>query len=126
MINTLCMTYLFIFFIIFLNKTDGQTLERKSRVCLFLDGGSKFYPHIFFYLLNHLAYNLTLWPFDGAARSSSVLVLLLCFFSSHRIGQLINTCLHLHVGNSVLWCGSCKVKSLFKIYTGVLVIASSV
>jgi hypothetical protein len=34
MINTLCVTYLFIFFP-YLNKTDGQTLDTETRVYLF-------------------------------------------------------------------------------------------
>jgi hypothetical protein len=38
MINTLCVTYLFNFFIIFLNKTNGQTLDTETRVCLFFFG----------------------------------------------------------------------------------------
>jgi hypothetical protein len=43
MINTLYVTYLFNFFIIFLNKTDGQTLDTKTRVYFFFfwDGGSR-------------------------------------------------------------------------------------
>ncbi len=36
MINTLCVIYLFNFFIIFSNKTDGQTLNTETRVCFFL------------------------------------------------------------------------------------------
>jgi hypothetical protein len=36
MINILCVTYLFNFFHNFLNKTDGQTLDTETRVCLFL------------------------------------------------------------------------------------------
>jgi hypothetical protein len=35
MINILCVTYLFNFLILFLNKTDGQTLDTEIRVCLF-------------------------------------------------------------------------------------------
>jgi hypothetical protein len=40
MINILRVTYLFNFFHIFLNKTDGQMLDTETRVCLFLDGRS--------------------------------------------------------------------------------------
>ena len=41
MINILCVTCLFNFFYIFLNKTDGQMLDTEIRVCIFfLDGGS--------------------------------------------------------------------------------------
>jgi hypothetical protein len=35
MINTLCVTYFFIFFIIFLNKMNSQTLDTEIKVCLF-------------------------------------------------------------------------------------------
>ena len=35
MINILCVTYLFNFFIIFLNKMNGQMLDTETRVCLF-------------------------------------------------------------------------------------------
>ena len=38
MINTLCVTCLFNFFHIFLNKTDGQTLGTETSVCLFFFG----------------------------------------------------------------------------------------
>ena len=37
MINILYVTCLFIFFIIFLNKTDDQMLGTETRVCLFLE-----------------------------------------------------------------------------------------
>ena len=40
MINTLHVTYLFNFFIIFSNKTNGQTLDTETKVCLFFYGGS--------------------------------------------------------------------------------------
>jgi hypothetical protein len=38
MINTLCVTYLFNFLIFFSNKTDVQTLDTETRVCLFFFG----------------------------------------------------------------------------------------
>ena len=40
MINILCVTYLFNFFIIFSIKTDGPTLSSQTRVCFFFYGGS--------------------------------------------------------------------------------------
>ena len=43
MINILCVTCLFNFFIIFSNKTDGQIFDTKTRVYLFFWDGRSMY-----------------------------------------------------------------------------------
>ena len=43
MINILCVTCLFNFFIIFSNKTDGQRWTRKPEFVFFWNGGSTFF-----------------------------------------------------------------------------------
>jgi hypothetical protein len=44
--NTLYMSYLFKFFIIFLNKTNGRTLDTETyELSFFWNGGSSFQLH---------------------------------------------------------------------------------